>query len=114
VRKNWKTLWNLSKVYRKLGVRSRADWPRDWPPGGAGRVNPSRLADFAAPAPALPSGAAPHRPNDETEAAMRARLTHLINRLRLRRATGSRAAWWPPVEPVVPTLRGWPVDPPSR
>jgi hypothetical protein len=45
---------------------------------------------------------------------MRARLTHLINRLRLRRATGSRAAWWPPVEPVVPTLRGWPVDPPSR
>ena len=88
-------------------------WP-SWPPGGAGRVNPSRLADFAAPAPGLPSDAAPHRPSDETDAAMRARLTHLINRLRRRRATGSRDACWPPVEPVVPTLRGCPVDPPSR
>jgi hypothetical protein len=45
---------------------------------------------------------------------MRARLTHLVNRLHRRRATGSRYAWWPPFEPVVPTLRGWPVDPPRR
>jgi hypothetical protein len=45
---------------------------------------------------------------------MRARLTHLVTRLRRRRATGSGYAWWAPVEPLVPPLRGWSVDPPGR
>jgi len=46
---------------------------------------------------------------------MRPRLSSLIERLRRRRATRQRQASWPVlIEPVVPALRGWPVEPPAR
>jgi hypothetical protein len=45
---------------------------------------------------------------------MSTRLTHLIERLRRRRVARRRYEYWPPMEPVVPTLRGWPVEPPRR
>jgi hypothetical protein len=45
---------------------------------------------------------------------MRARLTLLIRRVRRRRDGYRRYEYWPLGEPVVPALRGWPVDPPRR
>jgi hypothetical protein len=45
---------------------------------------------------------------------MRARLTVLTERLRRRRTTRRRYEIWPLREPVVPTLRGWPVEQPRR
>jgi hypothetical protein len=45
---------------------------------------------------------------------MRMRFTILIQRLRRRRAAVRRHHYWPLSEPVVPTLRGWPVEPPRR
>jgi hypothetical protein len=47
---------------------------------------------------------------ERTEIAMHTRLTLLIERLRRRRAERRRYEPWPLSEPVVPTLRGWPVE----
>jgi hypothetical protein len=41
---------------------------------------------------------------------MRTRLTLLIERLRRRRAARPRYEAWRLSEPVVPALRGWPVE----
>jgi hypothetical protein len=53
-------------------------------------------------------------PHKGRNPAMRMRLTHLIRPRRRRRATGRRHQPWPLSEPVVPTLRGWPVERPRR
>jgi hypothetical protein len=44
---------------------------------------------------------------------MRSRLTLMIQRLR-RRTARRRYEPWPLSEPVVPALRGWPVERPRR
>jgi hypothetical protein len=49
-----------------------------------------------------------------TEAAMGLRLNALMERLRRRRAGRRPYPAWLPTEPLVPQLRGWPVDPPRR
>jgi hypothetical protein len=45
---------------------------------------------------------------------MRPRLALLIERLRRRRAARPRYPYWRLSEPVVPPLRGWPVEAPRR
>jgi hypothetical protein len=47
-------------------------------------------------------------------ALARTRLILLIERLRRRRAARPRYQAWPLSEPVVPALRGWPVERPGR
>jgi hypothetical protein len=44
---------------------------------------------------------------------MRLRLSSLMERLRRRAGRRPYPAWLP-TEPLVPALRGWPVDPPRR
>jgi hypothetical protein len=45
---------------------------------------------------------------------MRTQLTNLTEWLRRRRAAGRRHPYWPVLEPVVPSLRDWPVARPRR